>query len=377
MKKMLQSALALTVVVGLSATSALAAGKLVVGVQAPITGEYASEGQGIDNAARLVAEQINAAGGVLGQQIEVVSCDDEGTAMKAAICAKELVSKGAKLIVGSYTSTCAEAAQKTYFDAGVLQTSDGTSDTLTQHGYWTFLRNSFPNSAQAVFTADYLVKEKKAKNIVVLSDFSSYATGLADAVIAEVKKAGGNVVAYEKIKANSQNYTPVLTSIKAKNPDVIYFAGYYSDGAQLRTQQMALGIKAEFVGGDANDNVDFFKLAGAAAAGTKIINVPTPELLPYDNAKEFLKAYQAKYKQMPPSIYTLLNADGMRAILYAYAQNKSTDNKKAAEFLWAMKPYAGLTGPITFAKDGNRTGSGYMAYEIQKDGSYKINYRQN
>ena len=377
MKKMLHSALALTVVVGLSATSALAAGKLVVGVQAPITGEYASEGQGIDNAARLVAEQLNAAGGVLGQQIEVVSCDDEGTAMKAAICAKELVSKGAKLIVGSYTSTCAEAAQKTYFNAGVLQTSDGTSDTLTQHGYWTFLRNSFPNSAQAVFTADYLVKEKKAKNIVVLSDFSSYATGLADAVIAEVKKAGGNVVAYEKIKANSQNYTPVLTSIKAKNPDVIYFSGYYTDGAQLRTQQVALGIKADFVGGDANDNVDFFKLGGASAAGAKIINVPTPELLPYDIAKDFLKAYQAKYKQMPPSIYTLLNADGMRAILYAYAQNKSFDNKKAAEFLWAMKPYAGLTGPITFAKDGNRTGSGYMAYEIQKDGSYKINYRQN
>jgi len=209
----------------------------------------------------------------------------------------------------------AEAAQKTYFNAEVLQTSDGTSDTLTQHGYWTFLRNSFPNSAQAVFTADYLVNNKKAKNIVVLSDFSSYATGLAEAVIAEIKKAGGNVVAYEKIKANSQNYTPVLTSIKGKNPDVIYFSGYYSDGAQLRTQQVALGIQADFVGGDANDNVDFFKLAGASGVGAKIINVPTPELLPYDIAKDFLKAYQAKFNQMPPSIYTLLNADGMRAIL--------------------------------------------------------------
>jgi len=377
MKRILQSLLTLAATFCVVATPALADEKLVVGVQAPITGEYASEGQGIDNAARLVAEQANAAGGVLGRQIEVVSCDDEGTAMKAAICAKELVSKGAKLIVGSYTSTCAEAAQKTYFNAGVLQTSDGTSDTLTQHGYWTFLRNAFPNSAEAVFTADYLVNHKKAKNIVVLSDFSSYATGLAEAVIDEIKKAGGSVAAYEKIKANSQNYTPVLTSIKAKNPDVIYFSGYYSDGAQLRTQQVALGIQAEFVGGDANDNVDFFKLAGASAVGAKIINVPTPELLPYDIAKDFLKAYQAKYNQMPPSIYTLLNADGMRAILHAYEQNKSFDNKKAAEYLWAMQPYDGLTGPLSFAKDGNRTGSGYMAYDIQKDGSYQIDYRQN
>lgn len=359
------------------ASGAFAADSLVVGVQAPITGEYASEGQGIDNAARLVAEQLNAAGGVLGKKIEMVTCDDEGTAMKAAICAKELVSKGAKLIVGSYTSTCAEAAQKTYYNAEVLQTSDGTSDSLTEHGYWTFLRNSFPNSAQAVFTADYLVKQLKAKKIVVLSDFSSYATGLADAVISEIKKAGGNVVAYEKIKANSQNYTPVLTAIKGKNPDVIYFSGYYSDGGQLRAQQVALGIKATFVAGDANDNPDFAKLAGPAASGAKIINVPTPELLPYDIAKDFLKAYQAKYGEMPPSIYSLLNADGMRAIIYAYEQNKSFDNKKAAEFLWSMQPYPGLTGPITFAKDGNRTGSGYMAYDIQKDGSYKIEFRQN
>lgn len=377
MKKTLQMLLTTVAALGMLAAPALAADKLVVGVQAPITGEYASEGQGIDNAARLVAEQVNAAGGVLGQQIEMVTCDDEGTAMKAAICAKELVSKGAKLVVGSYTSTCAEAAQKTYFNAGVLQTSDGTSDTLTQHGYWTFLRNSFPNSAQAVFTADYLVKHKKAKRIVVLSDFSSYATGLADAVIAEIKKVGGNVVAYEKIKANSQNYTPVLTSIKGKNPDVIYFSGYYSDGGQLRAQEVALGIKADFVAGDANDNPDFAKLAGSAAAGAKIINVPTPELLPYDIAKDFLKAYQAKYHEMPPSIYSLLNADGMRAIIHAYEHNKSFDNKKAAEYLWSMKPYEGLTGPLTFAKDGNRTGSGYMAYEIQKDGSYAINYRQN
>ena len=87
------------------------------------------------------------------QQIEIIACDDQGTAMAAAICAKDLVNKGVKLVVGSYTSTCAEAAQKTYFKAGVLQTSDGTADSLTENGYWTFLRNSFPNSAEAEFVA--------------------------------------------------------------------------------------------------------------------------------------------------------------------------------------------------------------------------------
>lgn len=350
---------------------------LKVGVQAPITGSYANEGQGIEDSVRLLAAQINATGGVMGKQIEVIPCDDQGTAMAAAICAKDLVNKGVSMVIGSYTSTCAEAAQKTYFNAGVLQTSDGTADGLTQHGYWTFLRNSFPNSAEAVFSANYMVNVKAYKNIAVVSDFSSYATGLAESVIAEVKKAGGNVVTYAKVKADSQNFTPVLTNIKSKNPDAIFFAGYYTDGGQLRAQQVALGIKADFIGGDANDNPDFAKLAGSAAKGAFIINVPTPEMLPYDVAKDFLKNYQATYSKLPPSIWTLMNADGMRAIIHGMEQTKSFDTKKVSEYLRSMdKPLPGITGPLQFAKDGNRIGSSYMTFEIQGDNSYKVIYAQ-
>ena len=345
---------------------------LKVGVQAPITGSYANEGQGIDQSARLVAEQINAKGGVMGRKIEVVTCDDEGTAMKAAICAKDLVNKGVSMVIGSYTSTCAEAAQSTYAKAGVLQTSDGTSDALTQHGYWTFFRNSFPNSAEATFAANYMIKDKKYKRIAIISDFSSYSDGLATALVDAIKALGGNIVDREKVQAGSQNFTPVLTQLKSKNPDVIFYTGYYSDGGMIRAQQVALGIKADFIGGDSNDNVDFVKLAGDSAQGAYIINVPTPELLPYDLAKNFLKAYKAKYHMMPPSIWSLLNADGMRAFIHAMEVNKSFDTKKAAEYLHTLKDYQGITGPISFAADGNRVGSGYMAYEIQKDGSYKI-----
>ncbi|BHH83330.1 branched-chain amino acid ABC transporter substrate-binding protein [Desulforhopalus sp. 52FAK] len=368
---------ALSLVASFCLTSPLFAEEtLKVGVQAPITGSYANEGQGIDQSVRLLAEQINGNGGVMGRQIEVVTCDDEGTAMKAAICAKDLVNKGVSMVIGSYTSTCAEAAQATYYRAGVLQTSDGTSDTLTEHGYWTFFRNSFPNSAEATFAADYMVTEKKYQNIAILSDFSSYADGLASAVEDSVKKLGGNIVAREKIKAGSQNFTPVLTQLKSKKPDVIFFAGYYSDGGLIRSQQVALGIKADFIGGDANDNVDFVKLAGNAAEGAFIVNVPTPEMLPYDLAKDFLKAYKAKYDMMPPSIWTILNVDGMRAFIHAMETNKSFDTKKAADYLHTLKDYPGITGNISFAPDGNRIGSGYMTYRIQKDGSYEIVYKQ-
>jgi len=350
---------------------------LKVGVQAPITGSYANEGQGIENGVRLIAEQINASGGVMGRQIEVIACDDQGTAMAAAICAKDLVNKGVSMVIGSYTSTCAEAAQKTYFNAGVLQTSDGTADSLTGHGYWTFLRNSFPNSAEAAFAAGYMVNVKKYQRIAVISDFSSYAAGLAEATIAEIKKAGGNVVTYAKIKANAQNFTPVLTNIKSKHPDAIFFAGYYSDGGQLRAQQKALAIKADFIGGDANDNPDFAKLAGSSAEGAFIINVPSPDVLPYEIAKTFIADYQKKYGTMPPSIWGLMNIDGMRAIIHAMEHNKSFDTKKAADYLHNMdKPLDGITGQISFAKDGNRKGGAYVVKKITADGSYSNEYAQ-
>ena len=376
MKQLVKIVMAMALPLTLAVSGAWAADTVKIGVQAPITGKYANEGQGIDQAVRLIADQVNAKGGVLGKKIEVVSCDDEGTAMKAAICAKDLVNKGVLAVIGSYTSTCAEAAEATYFRAGVLQTTDGTSDTLTQHGYWTFFRNSFPNSAEADFTAKYLVNFKKYKRIAILSDFSVYSDGLGTAVENAVKAAGGDVIYRGKVESGSQNFTPVLTDIKSKNPDVIYYSGYYTDGGLLRAQQVQLGIKADFVGGDSNDNPDYLKLAGSSAAGSYLINVPTPEMLPYDLAIKFLKDYKAKYNMLPPSIWTLLNVDGMRAILYAAEQTKSTDTKKIAAYLHdTMKDFKGITGPVTFAKNGERIGGGYMAYEVQPDGSYKIVFK--
>ena len=358
-------------------SSAFAAGVIKIGVQAPITGSFANEGQGIDNAVKMLVAQQNAKGGLLGKKLEVVTCDDEGTAVGGAICARKLVNDGVVAVIGTYSSTPAESAEPIYARAGVLQTSDATADSLTKHGYWTFFRNSCPNSAEATFTADFLVKDKHFKRIVVLSDYSTYSTDLADATIAALKKIGGNVIYYGKIQAGSQNFTPILTKIKSMNPDVIYFSGYYTDGGLIRAQEVSLGMKAAFVGGDSNDNPEFFKLAGKASNGVYMINVPRPDILPYPLAKEFLRDYQARYHMMPPSIWTLFNADGLRAIMYAIEKTKTTDTKKLAAFLHNLKNFQGITGPITFTKDGERAGSRFMAYEIYNNNQYKVVYKED
>lgn len=372
-RKLIVSILA-TLVVALAASSALAADPIVIGVQAPITGQYANEGQGIEKGVKLIAKQINDQGGLLGHTIEVKTCDDAGQASQAAICARQLVNDGVLAVIGTYTSGAALAAEPIYARANVIQTSDGTSDKLTQGGYKTFFRNAPPNSAEAKFTAEYLVKGRKFQRIAVLSDHSSFAKGLSDAVIQAVKDDGGNLVYTGFITAGSQDYTAVLTKIKSVNPDVLYFSGYYPDGGLIRAQMKQLDMGATFVGGDANQNVAFAKIAGNAAQGAIIINVPSPDNLPYPEAKQFLADYKAAYGQEPPSIYTFTNADGFRAVIAAVKATQSTDPAKLIPWLHDLKDFQGLTGTFSWNANGERIGSPFTAFEIQADGSYKIVY---
>lgn len=361
----------------MTSVSVFAADKPIrIGVQAPITGEYAAEGQGISNGVKLLVDQQNEAGGLLGRKIEVVVCDDEGKSAQAAICGRKLVNDGVIAVIGTYTSGAALAAAPIYAAANVIQTSDGTSDELTAKGYKTFFRNAPPNSDEAQFTAQYLVNVKQYKRIAVLSDRSSYATGLADATEKFTKEAGGNIVAKEFITAGTQDYSAVLTKLKALEPDVLYSSGYYTDGGLIRAQMVQLGMKADFVGGDANQNEAFAKIAGNAAKGTVIINVPAPESLPYPEAAKFIADYKKTFGTAPPSIFTLTNADGLRAVFAAIEATKSADTAKLIPWLHSMKDFNGLTGNFSWDEKGERIGSPMSAFEIQADGSYKTIHPQ-
>jgi len=372
-KKSIVSVL-VTLVLTLAASTALAADPIVIGVQAPITGQYANEGQGIEKGVKLIAKQINDQGGLLGRTIEVKTCDDGGQASQAAICARQLINDGVLAVIGTYTSGAALAAEPIYARANVIQTSDGTSDQLTAGGYKTFFRNAPPNSAEAKFTAQYLLDGKHYQRIAVLSDHSSFAQGLSDAVVNEIKQAGGNLVYTGFISAGSQDYTAVLTKIKSVSPDVLYFSGYYPDGGLIRAQMEQLHMDAAFVGGDANQNVAFAKIAGNAAQGAIIVNVPSPENLPFPAAKQFLADYKAAYGEDPPSIYTFTNADGFRAVIAAIEATNSTDPAKLMDWMHGMKDFQGLTGTFSWDQSGERIGSPFTAFEVQADGSYRIVY---
>lgn len=374
-RTMTLKALAAAVMLTVGAAAYAAEAPIKIGVQAPITGEYAAEGQGIQNGVKLLVKQQNASGGLLGRQIQVTVCDDEGKAAQAAICARKLVNDGVIAVIGTYTSGAALAAAPIYAAANVIQTSDGTSDELTQRGWKTFFRNAPPNSDEAEFVAKYLVNVKQYKRIAILSDHSSYATGLAKATTKAIEAQHGNIVANDFINAGTQDYSAVLTKVKSRNPDVLFFSGYYTDGGLIRAQMKQLGMQAVFVGGDANQNAAFAKIAGSAAQGAVIINVPAPENLPYPTAKKFLADYTQEFGSAPPSIYTFTNADGLRAIFAAIEATKSADTAKLIPWLHDMKqPFDGVTGPFKWDAKGERIGSPMSAFEVEANGSYKTIY---
>lgn len=347
-----------------------------IGVQVPISGKFASEGRGIDNAVRLLVEQENSKGGINGNKFSVVTCDDEGSTQKAVICAKKLINDGVKVVIGSYTSTATEASQALYAKASIIHTSDATSATIMKNHYPNYFRCSFNDNVEGEFTANYFINVKHYKRIAILSDYSAFSVGLADSVIKNLQKLNGNIIYQGKLTTGNQDFKAILTDIKSKNPDVIYYSGYFTEGSLLRLQQTELGISADFVGGNSNDNPEFIKIAGKAAIGSYLLGLPLPEQLSNNIAKQFTVDYQNKYKISIPSIWTLTNLDGLLVTLTAMKQTKSTDTKELSKYIHGnIKNQPSYTGTISIGGDGERQGSLYQVSKINQDMQYSVVFK--
>jgi len=368
--------LLLTILVASIAGCAPAAGGNVIkiGLEAPLTGDYAEEGKGFQNAVQLLVDQTNAAGGINGQKVQLVVEDDKGDPKEAALVADRLVSDKVIAVIGGYNSTATEPASQIYSTAGILQiTPSATAVRLSTKGYTQFFRVCFLDDRQGLFAADFMTKVMGYKNIAILHDNSTYAQGLAEATKQYLAQDGVTPVFYDAINPKDNDFSPTLTKIKAANPEAVYFTGYYAQGGLLLKQAPAVGLKTQWIGGNAMNNTDLIKIAGVEnAKGMIVTTEPLPNDLDYPEAKQFLADYKAKYNADPTSVWTVMAADAYRVIKYAIEQTKSTDPKKLAEYLHTgFKDFPGITGPITsFDDKGDRNGTIHKAYVINDQGQF-------
>ncbi len=367
--------LAMAVAAGLamSGSAAWAAETIKIGLMAPLTGSWASEGQGMKKIVELLAEQQNAKGGVQGKQITVVSEDDGGDPRTASLAAQRLTTQGVAAVIGTYGSAVTEASQAIYDEADIPQIANGsTAIRLTEKGFKKFFRTAPRDDEQGRMAAQTIAKLGFRK-VAILHDSTSYAKGLADEANALLKKQQGTeVVFFDALTPGERDYNAILTKLKGANPEVVLFTGYYPEAGLLMRQKKAMGWMVPFIGGDATNNADLVKIAGKeAAAGFYFLSPPQPQDLDTPEAKAFLADYQKKYNELPPSIWAVLAGDGFRVAVAAIGGAKSTDGAKIAQYLHQdLKNFSGLSGPIAFDAKGDREGEVYRVYKVDADGNF-------
>ncbi len=373
----MKKALFLSLILCFVAGPAFAAKTIKIGVMCPLTGAYASEGQDMDNIVRLLADEVNAAGGVMGKKVEIVTEDDGSDARNSSMAAQRLTTRGIVAVIGTYGSSNTEVTQNIYDEYKIPQIATGsTSVRLTEKGLKYFFRTSPRDDSQGAVAAKALMA-LGYKKIAVLHDNSSYAKGLADETIALLKKGGASIVFNDALTPKENDYSAILTKMKGANPDVVFFTGYYGEAGLLLRQKMEMNWKVPFFGGDATNNNDLVKIAGnEAAAGFKCLSPPLPQDLMAKQAKEFMANYKAKYGTTPASIWSVLAGDAFKTIVAAIEAIKSTDPDKMADYLHNdLKDLEGLTGPIAFNAKGDRVGDVYRTYMVDGNGNFVLQPR--
>lgn len=337
----------------------LAADDLKIGVLVPTTGSEATYGQDMANAVQLAMDGINKDGGINGQQLSMVVGDDGCDPQQAVNAATKLASSGIVGVVGGYCSGATVPTLKIFGDAKLpfIITAANSTKLIPANPGNAFLVNSTGNDQVA--KALEVFKAKGVKSLAIVNEGDAYSQDLASLTQTDFTKAGGTVSAYETVNKGEQDFSAVVTKIKAANPDAVFWTAYYADGGPFIKQLREGGYQGTIIVGDGSTSTELFKLAGDAAEGVLALSSPTPDFLP--NAKAFADAYKAKFGNAPGP-YAALTYDGMDLLASAIKSAGSTDSAKVIATL-EKADFKGLAGEISFAPDHTLARSNFIVLE--------------
>ena len=379
LRKVLLLALAAILVLPLFVGCRRDAGPIKIGVQLPLTGDFAYEGQGMLKSIQLLVDQTNQAGGLLGRKVELFVEDDAGDPGQSSQVAQKLVDAGVIAVIGAYNSSATEPASVIYNEAGILHiTPSSTATRLTEKGFKRFFRVCFLDDRQGLFAAKFMKEVLGVKKIGILHDNSTYAQGLAEHTKRYAEELGLEVAFYDAINPADKDFTPTLTRIGGAGLEAIYFTGYHAQGGLLLKQTGDLGLKIQWVMGNACNNPELIQIAGVEnARGTYVTTEPLPKDVNVPEAKKYVEDFKARYGEEPASVWWMMAAEAFNVIRYAIEQTKSTDPKVLAEFIHQAENINGITGPILgWDEKGDRLGTIHVAYIINEKGEFILNPQQ-
>lgn len=372
--KYVVSAIALTFalsITGCSKKEEAGSDVIKIGSVAPLTGPQTHIGKDNENGARLAVDEINAKGLELGGKkvkLELLGEDDQAEPKTATIVAQKLVDAGVVAVIGHLNSGTTIPASRLYNDAGIPQISpSATAVAYTAQGYKTAYRVMANDAQQGKALGQFAVNRLGAKKIAIIDDRTAYGQGLADEFEKAAKATGGMIVAREFTNDRATDFSAILTSIKGKSPDLIFFGGMDPQGGPMAKQMKSLGLTAKLLGGDGLQNVNFVKLAGTDAEGV----VASSPGLPIDSmpgGPEFRKRFEAKYGVI--QVYAPYAYDAVYALVDAMKRANSAEPAKVLAEL-PKTDILGVSGPIKFDAKGDTTGGAITLYTV-KGGAWQV-----
>lgn len=366
-------AVALSVLVGLGfASPSLAQVKL--GLAGPITGPNAALGAQLKMGAEQAVADINAAGGILGQQIEVVVGDDASDPKQGVSIANRFASEGVNFVVGHINSGVSIPASEVYLENSIVQITPGsTAPALTDRGQWNVFRTCGRDDQQGSVAGIYMAKTYANRHVAIVHDKTAYGMGVALETQKAINEGGLKEALIEGINPGEKDYSALVGKLKGAGVEAIYYGGMYPEAGLIIRQMRDQGLNAVMISGDGIVSSEFPSIAGSGAAGTLMTFTADPRKI--ESNKEIVDRFLAK--GFDPESYTLYSYAAVQILKQAAEEAGTLDGKKVAEVMHSGKEFDTVAGKIAYDSKGDMKDPRYVIYEWKPDDSGKINYAGN
>lgn len=363
--------------------AAPAGAQVRLGVGGPMTGGSAAFGAQLKNGVEQAVEDINAAGGILGQKIVLSIGDDRADPKEGVSTANKFVADGVKFVVGHFNSGVTMPASEIYQENGIVEiTPAATNPNVTERKMWNIFRVCGRDDQQGGLAGAMIAEKFAGKHVAIIHDKTTYGQGLAEETRKAINAKGLKEVMFEGVNKDDKDFTALVSKLKAVNPDLVYWGGLHDTGGLILRQMRDQGLKAPMMGGDGMADDEFAAIAGPGSEGTLMTFSPDPRLNP-DN-KQIVDLFRQK-RGFEPQSYTLYSYAAVQIFKQAVEDAKSLDTKKVAEVMHSGKAFKTVLGDVSFDQKGDVTGYSvggkkkdrYVLYTWKKGPDGKISYFEN
>jgi branched-chain amino acid transport system substrate-binding protein len=345
---------------------------ILIGVAGPLTGPNAAFGAQLQNGAQMAADDINAAGGVLGQNITLTFGDDVSDPKQGVSVANKFVGDGVKFVNGHFNSGVSIPASEVYAENGILEvTPAATNPVFTERGLWNTFRVCGRDDQQGAVAGAWIAKNLGDKVVAIVHDKTPYGQGLADETKKAMNAAGMNEVMYEGVNLGDNDFSALISKMKEAGVNVVYFGGLHTEGGKIVRQMADQGLQAQFISGDGIVSAEFASIAGPAAEG--VLNTFGPDPRNLESAQAVVKKFRDS--GFEPEAYTLYSYAATQVIAQAIEKTGSADDAQAvAATIKSGGPWETVLGPLSYDEKGDITKLDYVMYVWKKQADGKITY---